>query len=167
MENSDHGKGLSRHAMEVATACLTGVVGLVVCYGSWQIGIAWEETGPASGYFPFWIGVLIVLGSLGNLGRAVVLKHHVGEVFLDRRRLGLVASFFLPVIAFAVLSVFVGLYVGTLIYITAAMIFQGQYSWWKSLLSGLGVALAFHLIFEVGFQVPLLKGPVEAMFGIY
>lgn len=153
--------------MEIATACLTGGIGLVVCYGSWQLGIAWEETGPASGYFPFWIGILILLGSLGNLGRAVILKHHAGEVFLDRRRLNLVASFFLPVIAFAVLSVFVGLYVGTLLYITAAMIFQGKYAWWISLLSGLGVAVAFYLIFEIGFQVPLLKGPVEAMFGIY
>jgi hypothetical protein len=167
MDNSDQGRGLSRHVMEIATACLTGGIGLVVCYGSWQLGIAWEETGPASGYFPFWIGVLITLGSLGNLGRALILKHHVGEVFLDRERLNRVAAFFLPVVAFAVLSVFVGLYIGTLLYIAAAMIFQGKYAWWISLLSGLGVAVAFYLIFEIGFQVPLLKGPVEAMFGIY
>lgn len=167
MENSDHGKGLSRHAMEVATACLTGGIGLIVCYGSWEIGIAWEETGPASGYFPFWIGVLITLGSIANLLRALILRHHVDEVFLDRKRLALVASFFLPVVALTVISVFLGLYVGTLLYITAVMIFQGKYAWWISLLAGAGVTVAFYLIFEIGFQVPLLKGPIEAMFGIY
>lgn len=153
--------------MELVTAALTGGVGLLVCYGSYQIGIAWEGTGPASGYFPFWIGVLIVVGSAVNLLRAAILKHHAHETFLDAERFRLVASFFLPIVGFAILSVLLGLYVGTVVYIAGAMMFQGKYSFVRSLGSALAIALAFYLIFEIGFQVPLLKGPIEAWFGIY
>ncbi len=45
--------------------------------------------------------------------------------------------------------------------------FQGRYRWWASLPAGIAVSLFFFVIFEIGFKVPLLKGPVEAFFGIY
>ena len=60
-----------------------------------------------------------------------------------------------------------GLYVGTALYIAATMSLQGGYKWWIGVLAGVGVALFFFVIFEIGFKVPLLKGPVEAFFGIY
>jgi len=42
----------------------------------------------------------------------------------------------------------------------------GKYSWWKLTAVAFGVAIAFYLIFEVWFKVPLPKGPIEAWLGL-
>jgi hypothetical protein len=41
----------------------------------------------------------------------------------------------------------------------------GKYSWLMIASVSIGVMLAFFMSFEVWFQVPLPKGPVEALFG--
>jgi hypothetical protein len=164
-ENSAN--GLSRFVVELGVAALTGAFGVAVCYGSLDIGAGWTDMGPDAGYFPFYIGLLTVFGSLVNFVSAVVKHRGTGEVFLDGARARVVASFLLPLVAFAAVSAWLGLYVGTALYIAATMFFQGRYKWWIAAPAGLGVSLFFFVVFEICFRVPLLKGPVEAWFGIY
>ncbi|WP_110643089.1 tripartite tricarboxylate transporter TctB family protein [Salinicola sp. CPA57] len=159
--------GISRYTMEIATALLTGAIGMAICYGAWQVGTGWTPSGPDSGYFPFWIGILIVAGSLVNLLRTVIGHRHKDETFLDAARLRSLARFTLPIIGFAIVSLLLGLYVGTTLYVFFAMRLQGHYAWWKSLASGIAISICFYLLFELVFQVPLLKGPLEHAFGIY
>ncbi|MDF3919305.1 tripartite tricarboxylate transporter TctB family protein [Salinicola sp. LHM] len=159
--------GISRYSMEIATALLTAAIGVAICYGAWQVGIGWTPSGPDSGYFPFWIGVLVVAGSLVNLLRTVIGHRHKDETFLDAARLRSLARFTLPIIGFAVISLLLGLYVGTTLYVLFAMRLQGHYAWWRSLVSGIAISICFYLLFELVFQVPLLKGPLEHAFGIY
>lgn len=159
--------GISRYSMEIATALLTGGIGIAICYGAWQVGTGWTPSGPDSGYFPFWIGVLIVAGSAFNLLRTIIGHRHKDEVFLDAARLQSLARFTLPIIGFAVISLLLGLYVGTTLYVLFAMRLQGHYAWWISLISGVAISVCFYLLFELVFQVPLLKGPLEHAFGIY
>lgn len=159
--------GISRYSMEIATALLTGGIGLAICYGAWQVGTGWTPSGPDSGYFPFWIGVLVVTGSVVNLLRTIVGHRHKDEIFLDAARLKSLARFVLPILGFAVISLLLGLYVGTTLYVLFAMRLQGHYAWWKSLVSGVAISVCFYLLFELVFQVPLLKGPLEHAFGIY
>ncbi|MCO4318496.1 tripartite tricarboxylate transporter TctB family protein [Phyllobacterium sp. 21LDTY02-6] len=158
---------LSRRTMEIVTALITAGAGLAVCYGSWKSGIGWSETGPEAGYFPFYIGVLIVFGSLVTLLRTMFFYRHEGEIFLDMEKAKPVLGFFLPIIGFIVVSLLLGLYVGTALYIFGFMTWQGGYRWWISLLTGLVVIVLFYLVFEIGFQVPLLKGPLENAIGLY
>ena len=159
--------GISRYSMEIATALLTGAIGVAICYGAWQVGIGWTPSGPDSGYFPFWIGVLVVAGSLVNLLRTVIGHRHKDETFLDAARLRSLARFTLPIIGFAVISLLLGLYVGTTLYVLFAMRLQGHYAWWRSLVSGIAISICFYLLFELVLQVPLLKGPLEHALGIY
>lgn len=158
---------VSRKTMEIVTALLTAGAGIAVCFASWQSGIGWSETGPEAGYFPFYIGTLIILGSLVTLLRSIFFYKRDGEIFLDARRAKPVIGFFLPLIAFTVVSLLLGLYVGTALYIFSAMKWQGGYRWWIAALAGLAVTVLFYLVFEIGFQVPLLKGPLENWLGIY
>lgn len=164
----DYGeKGLPRFVMEAGVALLTGAFGIAVCYGSIEAGAGWSDMGPDAGYFPFYIGLLIVLGSAINLGHALFKHRGSGEIFVDSGRFKAVLGFFLPLVAFAAASTLLGLYVGTALYIAGTMTFQGRYKWWIGLPAGIAVSLFFFVIFEIGFRVPLLKGPVEAWFGIY
>lgn len=159
--------GVSRFAVELGVAALTGAFGAAVCYGSLDIGAGWTEFGPEAGYFPFYVGLLILLGSAANAIHAFAKHRGTGEIFIDGHRAKVVSSFLLPLIAFAGVSAWLGLYVGTALYIAGTMLFQGRYKWWIALPSGVVVSLFFFIVFEIGFKVPLLKGPVEAWFGIY
>jgi len=159
--------GVSRFAVELGVAALTGAFGAAVCYGSLDVGAGWTEFGPEAGYFPFYVGLLILLGSVANIIHAFFKHRGTGEIFIEGQRAKVVALFLLPLIAFAGVSAWLGLYLGTALYIAGTMLFQGRYKWWIALPSGVAVSLFFFVVFEIGFKVPLLKGPVEAWFGIY
>ena len=159
--------GVTRFSMEIAVALLTGAFGVAVCVGSREAGMGWTEMGPDAGYFPFYIGLLIILGSVANLVSAFLKHRGTGAIFVEMTRFKAVLSFLLPLVAFAAISTFLGLYIGTALYIAGAMTLQGKYKWWIGLPTGIAVSALFFVIFEIGFKVPLLKGPVEAWFGIY
>ncbi|OWJ68050.1 tripartite tricarboxylate transporter TctB family protein [Inquilinus limosus] len=155
---------ISRFAMECAAATATGAVGAAVAVGGLQGGIGWNEAGPEPGTFPFAVGLIIAAGSLGTLVQAVRARDR--RVFLDAVRLRRVAAFFGPMAAFVALSLPLGLYVASALYLAGVMALQGGYRLRSAVPVGLGVAALLWLVFETWFQVPLLKGPVEAWLGL-
>jgi hypothetical protein len=68
-------------------------------------------------------------------------------------------------ICFVLLSLWLGLYVATAIYMFGVMRFQGRYPLWHSGLVAIGLPLALFFLLEKGFRVSLLKGPLEAALG--
>ncbi len=158
---------VSRRAMEIATALATGGVGGAVMWGAYEHDIGWGDSGPAAGYFPFRIGVLIVLGSLANLALAIWRRKEERSVFLTRERGKRVLSFALPLLGFVIISLWLGLYVGAILYLFFVMVFQGGYRPLFALGVALAVAVVMRLVFPVWFKVPLLTGPLEAMIGLY
>ena len=153
--------------MELAMAGLTALAGFVVAIGSLELGIGWGDAGPESGYFPFYIGVLLILASLANAADALIFKRHDGEVFIEPAQAARLAKFFLPIIVFVVVTIFLGLYVGTALYLFYLAWRQGKYHPFLSLAIGIGFALFLYCVFELLFEVPLLKGPLEHAVGIY
>lgn len=159
--------GISRFAMECAASAATGATGAAVAVGGLQSGIGWNEAGPEPGTFPFAVGLIIVAGSLGTLVQALRSRRRdSGAVFLDGVRLRRVAAFFGPMAAFVALSLPLGLYVASALYLAGVMALQGGYRLRTAVPVGLGVAALLWLVFETWFQVPLLKGPVEAWLGL-
>jgi hypothetical protein len=158
---------VSRHTMELATALTTAAVGAAVMWGSIEHDIGWSDSGPGAGYFPFRVGALIVLASLVNVVSAFRLRPAEVSVFLTRLQAGRVLSFTVPVFGFVLLSVFLGLYVATVLYLVFTMVFQGGYRLPFAIAVALGVAVAMRVIFPIWFQVPLLTGPLEAWLGFY
>lgn len=159
---------ISRFSAELATAAGTAAVGLVTVVGAVEFGIGWDSAGPEPGAFPFYIGIMIVVASLGTAAQAIASRSSlVDVVMLDRARLKRIAVFFGLTTGFVLLSVFLGLYVASVIYVMAAMWWQGGYRPWLGAACGIGTALFFYVVLEKAFQVPLLKGPLETALGIY
>jgi hypothetical protein len=159
---------ISRFGAELATAVATAAVGAVVIGGALEYGIGWDMTGPEPGAFPFYVGVMIVLASLATAGKTLLQRASFdGAIFLDRARLGRIATFFVLVFGFVLLAVSLGLYVASVIYVLMAAWWQGGYRPWVGAACGIGAALFFYFVLEKAFQVPLLKGPLEAALGIY
>jgi hypothetical protein len=157
---------VSRFALEVATALATAAFGVAVVTGATEFGIGWGDAGPEPGYFPFYVGLLIVLGSVGVLVQAFVLYRGRPFRFLDAAQARRLAAFFLPVIGFVLASLALGLYVAAVLYIAGAMWLKGRYRIWTALAVAIGLAVFFYVVFEIWFQVPLLKGPLEAALGL-
>lgn len=158
---------LSRFTMEVATALVTSVLGAIVCYGSLEFGVGWGDAGPQPGYFPFYVGLIIILASAFNM--AMAFAHHRDRVeeFLTTEQGQRVVAFFGPMFLFVLVSSFLGVYVGMILYLFSVMVFQGGYRPHKAIAVSLTTAVANYFLFEVWFKVPLLKGPLEALIGIH
>ena len=169
--SGDERPAASTRTAESVVAALLLIFGAVVMWDSWRVGAGWTDDGPKSGYFPFYIGVFIVIGSAINLWKGLTLKGEDNTAFVLRGQLALVWSVLWPTAIFIVLIGGVGpipglgIYVAAIIYIAWFMRRLGHYSWVKIFPVGFGVSLYFFVMFEVWFKVPLPKGPIEALFG--
>ena len=163
-----HGRPvLSRPTAEIATALATFAFGILVVHGSLEFGIAWSSSGPSVGSFPGIAGLVICVASLVNLARALRNRGTTPAPLLTDVQLGRIAAFAGPLVAFVAAAFFLGLYVATALYLAGTMVVQGRYRVWQGLATGLGAALFFYVVLERWFQVPLLKGPLEAALGLH
>lgn len=157
---------MTRSAAEVVTALVTVALGAAVVLGSREYGTGWNEGGPQPGTFPFYVGVLVVAASAGNLLVALLRRQRSG-VFIEPAQARRIAAFGLPLLGFVALSLTLGFYVATAIYLAGVMRVQGRYRIATCLAVGVGTSLFFFLVLEVWFKVPLLKGPLEALLGLH
>lgn len=155
---------------ETVVALATLAYGLTIVWGATEFGIGWDSSGPEPGAFPFYTGTLVALASLATLaltwGKRLRSQGALSEVVLDGERIGRIASFFLPIVGFVILCATVGMYVATVVYLVFAMRFQGGFSWARTLAVSIGAVVFFYLALERFFQIPLMKGPLEAMLGL-
>ena len=158
---------LTRLTMEIAVAVAAALAGAMVCYGSLGIGTGWGDAGPQPGYFPFYIGLFIAIASCGVLIEAVIAQRQRPQVFLTREQGHRILTFFLPMLGFVAVSMVLGLYVGLALYLFGTMTLQGGYRIGKALAVCASTIVIFYYVFEKWFQVPLLKGPIEALLKIY
>lgn len=155
--------GVATHIVETVVALCILVMGIVVIQGSRALGSGWTSDGPGSGYFPFYIGVLLCIAGVGIIYQALFGKNKNTEVFVDSEQLKRVLSVLLPALVYVGAVQFVGLYVASAVYIALFMIILGKYSWLKSVIVALGVVVLFFLMFEVWFKVPLFKGQFDLL----
>ena len=71
----------------------------------------------------------------------------------------------LPTAAFTAAIFVLGIYVASLIFIAAFMVWQGKYSYSKSIVVGTGISAALFVLFEVWFMLPLPKGFIHTWLG--
>ncbi len=155
--------GIATWVVEAVVSAVLLVVGVVVIIESRRLGAGWTSDGPGSGYFPFYIGLIITISALGILYQAVLGKERNTEVFVDSEQLKRVLSVLLPAVVYVGLISLLGLYVASAIYIALFMIVLGKYSWLKSVVAAVAVNAIFFCMFEVWFKVPLYKGSLDPL----
>lgn len=151
------------NTMDAVVAVITFVIGVVVIVESQRLGAGWTDDGPGSGYFPFYIGIIVCISALGIFWQSMFSKSRDTGAFVDREQLGRVLSVLLPAAVFVLGIVFVGIYVAAAIYITLFMIVLGKYKVPKSVFIGVAVSVFFFVLFEVWFKVPLYKGRFDPL----
>ncbi len=165
-EHSSDRSAVSVRTVELAVAVLFFVFGAVVAGDSYRIGASWGAEGPQAGYFPFYIGLIICFSSAWIFVRALWAKAKAHDSFVSRGQLTLVLKMLIPSIVYVVLIALIGIYVASTLFIAFFMLWLGKYSWAKTVPIAVGVSVAFFMLFEVWFNVPLPKGPLEVLLGL-
>jgi len=165
IKEADEGarSGIPTYVVEAVVAGLVLIAGLVVIFGSRKLGAGWTSDGPGAGYFPFYIGLITAISGLGVLYQSLLGKNRNTEIFVDGEQFKRVMSVLIPAAVYVLAIQVIGIYVASAIYIALFMVILGKYSWVRSVILALGVAILFFCLFEVWFKVPLFKGMYDPL----
>ncbi|HKZ07301.1 MAG TPA: tripartite tricarboxylate transporter TctB family protein [Methylomirabilota bacterium] len=150
-------------AADLVTALVLMAVGVLVLADALRLGIGWGTDGPRSGFFPFWLAVLLLVCCLAIGAQA--WRARVTKPFVSREGLAPVLKMLLPATAAVVVTQFFGLYVATALYMGFYMRWIGRHSWLAVTVMSLAFPVITFVIFERWFLVPMPKGPLESWLG--
>lgn len=159
---------VSTQTMDIATALFFIVLGALVIYDSMRIGNSWGDMGPESGYFPFYIGCLLIFGAVLIIVSAMMPGNKAaGDAsFVTRKQIKSVIKVFIPTMIYVLLMNYIGLYAAASLYIIGFMMLNGGYAFVRTLPYAIIVPILVYGMFEKWFLVPLPKGPIEAALGL-
>ena len=149
---------------ELGVALLLVVLAGLVIKDSPRVGTGWADDGPRAGYFPFYIGLALLL-SAGWVALKQLLNWRAHERFAERAQMASVWAILWPMAIYVGLIFAVGIYVASILLIGYFMLRHGKHGVALTAAVSLGVPLFFFLVFERWFLVALPKGPLEAWFG--
>jgi hypothetical protein len=141
---------------------LVGISALVV-WDALRLGIGWGSDGPQSGFFPFWLAVIVIACAVAIAVQAV--RRNDGRVFIRREQIGPVLKALVPAGAFVLLTGLIGLCVSSGLYLAVYMRWIGRYSIVAAVALGVAFPVVTFLVFEKWFLVPMPKGPLEGWLG--
>ena len=165
MSDRGEARGIGTGVVEVVTSLVLAALGALALWDSRRIGAGWTEDGPQSGYFPFWVGLILVAASLGILVQALRPAPGREALFVTWPQLRLVLSVLVPTVVYVAAIPTLGIYAASALLVAYCMVALGRFAWWTAALAGLCAALVVFVTFELWFLVALPKGPIEAALG--
>lgn len=158
------GTGPSHRGAEIGVAVAIAAIGLISILGSMKVGAGWGSDGPRAGFFPFYIGVIIIISSAVNLAH-IFMSEKDGALFASWSQLRQVMAVVVPTAVYVAIIPYVGIYLSSALLIALFMKWLGRYRWVVVIPIAIGVPLLTFFMFEIWFLVPLPKGPIENMLG--
>jgi hypothetical protein len=150
-------------AADLITASILSLFGGLVLFDALRLGIGWGSDGPKSGFFPFWLALMMVLSC------AVIVTQETRKAirrsFVTREKFAPVLKVLWPATAAILLMHWIGLYVSSALYIGFYMRWVGRHTWTAVVLLACAIPVITFLVFEKWFYVPMPKGPLEAWLG--
>ncbi|MDP1534727.1 MAG: tripartite tricarboxylate transporter TctB family protein, partial [Rubrivivax sp.] len=118
----------NNNTVDAVVSAILFMIGLVVVIEARRLGATWQEDGPGSGYFPFYIGLIVCFSAIGIFYQAMFSKSRNTEGFVNRVQLERVLSVLVPSLVYVLAIMYIGIYVASAIFIGLFMIFLGKYS---------------------------------------
>ena len=163
-EKVDESVGVSVRALDIGVALAFIGLGAAVMVDNYRLGASWGPDGPQSGYFPFYVGLVLVLSAAIVLAQAV-FRRGQRRVAIGRAQARSVLALLVPTIVYVAAMAFIGIYVASAVYLAYFMRLLGHYRWTVILPTAIGIPVALFALFEIWFLVPLPKGPLEDWLG--
>ena len=150
-------------AADLTTSVVLFLLGAVVLVDALRLGIGWGSDGPQSGFFPFWLAVLMMATCVVIAAQAATRQ--VVAPFVTRAQIIPVLKVLLPATGMVVATEFLGLYVASALYMGFYMRWIGRHRWPLVAALSIGFPVVTFIVFERWFLVPMPKGPLEAWLG--
>ncbi|WP_265518296.1 tripartite tricarboxylate transporter TctB family protein [Nitratireductor luteus] len=160
--------------MTVRTAEFTAALLLILA----SLGLMWKSadglsigwirgSGPGSGFWPFWLSVVMLLSSTAILIRCFL--HATPESrdtssFVDRQTVWIVGLTVLALFFLLLASSFVGMYLSLMAFLLFYLRFLGGHSWTLSIILMIFIPSFVFFFFEYLMTIPLPKGITEPLF---
>ncbi len=163
---ADEGRPIISYRMaDMIVALLLLGGSAIVIFDCVRLGFGWQDDGPAPGFFPFYVAVLMGIASIVNLSSALRARDG-DEPFVTSSPFLRVLAVLVPSIVYVALIAWIGIYAASAIFIFGFMIAIGRENVFKAIGVAVFVPAALFMMFEKWFLVPLPKGPLEAMLGL-
>ena len=136
------------------------VVGLLALGDSVRIGFGWGMSGPEAGFFPFYMGLGIVISTFFILLKTVKVfkKDGAGKPLVPEGGTSQILWVLLPAIGVILLTELLGLHLATVLYLAFYMGVVGKIHWGKVALLSILVPLVVYVLFDKVFLIPLPEG---------
>jgi putative tricarboxylic transport membrane protein len=145
---------------DVVVALGLMAVGLLVIGDSIRLGFGWGISGPQAGFFPFYMGLGIVICTFFIVLRAIRIlkKEGSGKPLIMEGGLPQILWVLLPATGMVLLSELIGLHLATVLYLAFYMGVLGKIHWGKVILLSILVPLVIYIVFDRLFLIPLPEG---------
>ena len=136
------------------------LLGVMVIADSIRLGFMWGKAGPAAGFFPFYLGVGVVVSSLFVFSNAFTRyrKQGAGKPLMPPGAIKPILWVLIPSTAMVVITEFVGLHIAAALFLAFYMRAVGKIRWVTTLLIGIISPLSLYIIFDKLFLIPLPQG---------
>jgi hypothetical protein len=136
------------------------VVGLLAIADSIRLGFGWGMSGPKAGFFPFYMGLGIVICTFFIVLRAIKIykKEGTGKPLVPEGGTTQILWVLIPAVGVVLLTELLGLHLATVLYLAFYMAWVGKIHWGKVILLSLLVPLVIYVLFDKIFLIPLPEG---------
>ncbi len=135
-------------------------VGLLVLGDAIRLGFGWGMSGPEAGFFPFYMGLGIVICTFFIVRRGIKIfkKEGHGKPLIVKGGLTQILWVLIPAAGMVLLSELIGLHLSTVLYLAFYMGVVGKMHWGKVILLSILVPLVVYIVFDKIFLIPLPEG---------
>lgn len=136
------------------------VVGLLALGDALRLGFGWGMSGPESGFFPFYMGLGIVISTFFILLKALRIykKEGPGKPLVPEGGTAQILWVLLPAIGAVLLTELLGLHLAMVLYLAFYMGVVGKIHWGKVILLSVLVPFVIFILFDKMFLIPLPEG---------
>ncbi|MHB8769449.1 MAG: tripartite tricarboxylate transporter TctB family protein [Syntrophales bacterium] len=136
------------------------LLGVLVIADSIRLGFMWGSAGPESGFFPFYLGVGVVVSSLVVFSGAFAKykKEGAGKPLMPPGAIKPILWVLIPSLSMVVITELVGLHIAAALFLAFYMRVVGKISWVTTVLVGIISPLSLYITFDKLFLIPLPQG---------
>jgi hypothetical protein len=153
-------KGGKMRKADIVVALGLMAVGFLALGDAVRLGFGWGMSGPESGFFPFYMGLGIVISTIFILLKATKIykKEGPGKRLVPEGGFTQILWVLLPAIGVVLLTELLGLHLATVLYLAFYMGVVGRLHWGKVILLSILVPLVVYVLFDKIFLIPLPEG---------
>ena len=147
---------------DTIVALVIMIIGIIILVDTSMLGSGWGMSGPEPGFFPFYMGLGVVLCSLFVFLKAFkAYKKEVpgtGKRLIAKGGLTPILWVLIPSVGMVLLTELIGLHLATVLFLMFYMRVVGKIHWTTVILVGVMVPLATFIVFDKLFLIPMPEG---------